>query len=175
MQELLCNITVKDESAGKFDDEEEDLIEKEKRDEMEMLRKQGIRQQKLAALRKEEEERCAIFCVRIFLTVFVLIFFFLLIVGTAVSFDFGTVCFISLSDNELYIIVPFRLESNILPYRSSSSLSSTTHPEPIKTILSLLGGFWLLKVTLQMFGRYVGTTLRTKLFMLEAMSQRTTR
>eukprot|EP00904_Undaria_pinnatifida_P007877 jgi/Undpi1/4219/HiC_scaffold_16.g07585.m1 len=55
--ELLGNITVKDESAGKFDDEEEDLIEKEKREEMEQLRKQGIRQQKLAAIRKEEEER----------------------------------------------------------------------------------------------------------------------
>ena len=60
MQELLGNITVKEESTGKFDDEEEDLIEKEKRDEMEMLRKQGIRQHKLAAIRKEEEERYAI-------------------------------------------------------------------------------------------------------------------
>lgn len=59
MQELLGNITVKDGSSNQFDDEEEDLIEKDKRDEMERLRKQGIRQQKLEAIRKEEEERCA--------------------------------------------------------------------------------------------------------------------
>lgn len=57
-QELIGNITVKDGSdSNKFDDEEEDLIEKDKRDEMERLRKQGIRQQKLEAIRKEEEER----------------------------------------------------------------------------------------------------------------------
>lgn len=59
LQELLGNITVKDgSSSNKFDDEEEDLIEKDKRDEMERLKKQGIRQQKLEAIRKEEEERC---------------------------------------------------------------------------------------------------------------------
>lgn len=58
-QELLGNIEVKDAAAsgGQFDDEEEDLIEKDKRDEMERLRKQGIRQQKMEAIRKEEEER----------------------------------------------------------------------------------------------------------------------
>ncbi|CBN80114.1 EIF5B, eukaryotic translation initiation factor 5B [Ectocarpus siliculosus] len=56
--ELLGNITVKDgSSSNKFDDEEEDLIEKDKRDEMERLKQQGIRQQKLEAIRKEEEER----------------------------------------------------------------------------------------------------------------------
>lgn len=49
---------MKDGSDGnKFDDEEEDLIEKDKRDEQERLKKQGIRQQKLEAIRKEEEER----------------------------------------------------------------------------------------------------------------------
>lgn len=58
-QELIGNITVKDggSDGNKFDDEEEDLIEKDKRDEQERLRKQGIRQQKLEAIRKEEEER----------------------------------------------------------------------------------------------------------------------
>lgn len=54
----MGNITLNEQSSSaKFDDEEEDLIEKDKRDEMERLRKQGIRQQKLEAIRKEEEER----------------------------------------------------------------------------------------------------------------------
>lgn len=48
---------MKDAAAGFEEDEEEDLIEKDKREEKERLRKQGIRQQKLEAIRKEEEER----------------------------------------------------------------------------------------------------------------------
>jgi hypothetical protein len=42
------------------EDEEEDLIEKEKREEQERLRVAGIRQRKLEAERKAEDDRWAI-------------------------------------------------------------------------------------------------------------------
>lgn len=47
-----------DDSDDPFADEEEDLIEKEKREELERLRIAGIRQKKLEAERKAEEDKC---------------------------------------------------------------------------------------------------------------------
>ncbi|CAN0149677.1 unnamed protein product [Ascophyllum nodosum] len=59
--ELLGNVSIREDSTKTFDgyvdEEEEDLIEKEKREEQERLRQQGIRQQKLEAQRRVEEEK----------------------------------------------------------------------------------------------------------------------